>query len=180
MKFKLIERTQKEIDEIREEDQFWAKRVKGTADRDICPLVVEMGNGKRVDVWDLTEQDIINLVKANVQEMTANGPTDKIGNENSFKVLKCWKEKNKTVSVDFVSMFYKLRDSQKGAKREVVRDMMNPLVYGVVAKATEIAIFTKGLNNDFSPVTDSQIVQVLKEQERQNEARKNLNNNQTA
>ncbi|MBQ8614984.1 MAG: hypothetical protein IJ415_00215 [Clostridia bacterium] len=180
MKFKLIEKTQKEIDAIIEERQFYAKRVSGTPDTEVCPLTVVMGNGQKVDTWALTEQNIIDLINANVKEMTDIGPKDKSGTANSFKILKSWQEKNQTVSADFVSMFYQLRDLHKGAKREVVRDMMTPLVCQTVEQAEKNAKFLKGTRDDFSPVTEKQIIQAIKEQERQLESSKNLNNNQTA
>ena len=180
MKFKLIEKSPKEIEQIINERRHYAKSVKGVADTEVCPLTVVMGNGQTVDTWALTEQHIIDLVQANVKEMTSNGPTDKVGTSNSFKVLKSWQEKHKTVSSDFVSMFYQLRDAQKGAKKEIVRDMMTPLVCETVEKAEQNAKFLKGTRDDFSPVTEKQIIQAIQEQERQLEVQKNMNKEKTA
>lgn len=181
MKFKLEKKSQKEIDAIKNQLHFYAQRVKGVADTsNICPLRVVLANGQKVDTWNLTEQDIINLVKANAKEMTPNnGSLDKVGTANTFKVLKSWQEKHPTVSGDFVSIFYQLRDSFNGAQREVVRDMLTPLINETVEKAKINAKFLKGTKNNFKPVTEKEIVAVIKEQERQVEASKQQNKNST-
>ncbi len=174
MKFKLIEKTQQEIDNIINERKTYCI----IPNREVCPLTLILANNKKVDAWDLTEQDIINLVNANVKEMTANGPSDKVGTNNSFKVLNCWKEKHATVSADFVAMFYKMKNTYTKGQKEMVRDMLTPLIVETIEPAEEIAKFEKGRKNDFSKVSETEIVKIIKEQERQIEAEKEYKRNQ--
>ena len=174
MEFRLIKRTQKQIDEIIDKRRFYAKRVKGLPDCEVCPLVVVLGNGEQVEVWDLTEEQILNLIKAAAEEMTPNGPSDEYGLENAFDVLKCWRDKHQTVSADFVATFFKLKNGYRGAQKEVVRDMCIPVVNDTVADAKETAKFVKGMKDDFSEVTEADILAILMEKERQLQANKNI------
>lgn len=180
MKFRLIKRTQKEIDQIIEERRFYAKRVKGLPDCEVCPLVVVLGNGEQIDVWSLTEQQILDLVKVAAKEMTPDGPSDKVGLSNAFKVVACWREKHQIISADFVADYFKLKNRFRGAQKEVVKDMLIPVVNETVDSAREIAKFIKGREDDFSAVTDTDILAVIMERERQVEARKSANKNTTA
>ena len=177
MKFKLIEKTQKEIDNIINYRKDFSKSCK-IPNREVCPLTLILANNKQIEAWELTEQQIINLVNANVKEMTENGPSDKVGTDNSFKVLNCWKEKYTTVSADFVEMFYKMKNTYTKGQKEMVRDMLTPLIVGTIEPAEKIAKFEKGRKNDFSKVSEAEIVKIIREQERQLEAEKEYNKNQ--
>lgn len=177
MKFKLIEKTQKEIEEIINRGKGYCKSCI-IPNREVCPLTLILANNKQIEAWDLTEQDIINLVNANVKEMTENGPSDKVGTDNSFKVLNCWKEKHTKVSGDFVEMFYKMKNTYTKGKKEMVRDMLTPLIVETIEPAEKIAKFEKGRINDFSKVCEADIVKIIREQERQLKAEKEYNKNQ--
>ena len=178
MNFVLNIKTEQQIEAEKAEDRYYAKMVKGEL-KDICPLSVTLKSGKTIDVWDLTEQDIINLVKANVNEITHMGPKDQSGYNDSFDVIKCWKLKHKKVSADFVSLFFQLRDANVRNKRECVRDMLTPVVNETIEEGSHDAKFMKGLKDDFSPVTEEQIVEAIKEQERQQAKRNEIEKNKT-
>ena len=177
MKFKLIEKTEEEIENIRQERRIYSRRVKGVANSNVCPLTVILASGREVEVWDLTEQDIVNLVMTNAKEEKEN-KRDDVGRANSFKILKCWREKHPTVSADFVETFYKMRDMFEDSARECVRDMLIPVVSKTETEAKVLAKYLKGMKNDFSKVTESEIVKTIKEQERQRKEIEKKNSNE--
>lgn len=174
MNFILREKTKNEIEQERKENVYWAKRVKGLPDKDICPLEVTMKNGQTFPVWNLTETHIISLVQANVKEMTPKGSADKAHTADSFKIIKCWSEKYKKVSAEFVSNFFTLKNMNKGAQREIVRDMLTPVINETLEEGARNAKFLKGIKDDFTPVTETEVIKAIKEQERQEEKRKEI------
>ena len=157
MDFKLIERPENEL--------IYLRRNNLKA----CPLVIEFMDGERVDVWDLSEEEILGLVGLNVANTCSKFTFNEEELKNAFKILKCWKEKHNIVSRAFVQEYYHLKDRYKHnpKQQEYVRDMLNPIVFETVDLASKIAKFNKGKNNDFSAVTQSDILDIIEEQERQ-------------
>lgn len=180
MRFGLTQRTKTEIKKIQDEYRFYSRMVKGKGFVDVCPYVVTLANGIKKDVWDLTESEILSLTKANVNEMTPNGPADKLRTTQSFEIVNCWKDKHKDVSADFIGEYFKLTESNGGAKKEIVRDLLNSIVGEKIEEATKYAKFEKGKDDNFTPVSSQEVMDVLREQERQMQASKQVNNNKTA
>ena len=157
MDFKLIERPENELIHLRRNN------LKA------CPLVIEFMDGERVDVWDLNEEEVLDLVELNVVNAGSKLTFSEEDLNKAFKVLKCWKEKHKTVSSNFVKEYYKLKEKYKHnpKQHEYVRDMLNPIVFETVDLASKIAKFNKGKNNDFTAVTQTDVLDIMIEQERQ-------------
>ena len=65
MTFVVKYRTEEEIKEIRSERQFWADRVKGMPDYNVCPIEIIMSDGTKVEVWDIKEEEIVSIKKNN-------------------------------------------------------------------------------------------------------------------
>ena len=127
MKFTLREKTKAEVDAVLDERKWGAKIVKGIPDLKVCPLVVTLASGREVDVWALTENEILSLIKANMSEMTDKGFKDQQRAGWTSKILSCWREEN-SVSANFVKECFEM-EKQFPKYVGTVKDFTTPFVH---------------------------------------------------
>ena len=173
MNFTLNRKTQEEIDQERNQDRFYARTVKGQP-KDICPMTVTLRTGKTIEVWDLEEDKILSLVDANMMQISGKQERQLDKNKESFEIIKCWQQKHKDVSVDFIEGYFGLKDKYS-KHSSVVDDFMVPPVHEKVDKAKIIADYLNGMQGDKKEITSQNIIKILRNQEMIAQNRKEFN-----
>ena len=163
MNFTLNRKTEQQIEAEKAEDRYYAKMVKGDP-KDICPMTVTLKTGKTIEVWDFDEQSILNLVEANMMEMTDKGMKNPEKSKESIEIINCWQQKHNDVSVDFIEGYYRLKDKYQ-KHQSVVDDFMIPLINKKVGEAQIIANYLNGMQGDKKEITPQNIIKILRNQE---------------
>ncbi len=161
MQFTLRKKTQKEFEEELSLRHFGAAIAKGVVDKNICPLIVTMANGREVEVWSLTEQEIVKLIDATMNEMTDKGFKDPKRAAWSTQILQCWRDAHKSVSTDFIDVCFQIEKKYPKYK-SVVKDMTAPFIHDQVEKAQIIADYLNGMQGDKKKITNDNIIKILR------------------
>lgn len=173
MRFTLKERTQQEIDKIKNEHRFYSRMVKGDGFIEVCPLQVITASGKALNVWDLMEQDILNLIEANLME----GMKDHQRAIWTHQIINCWKEKHGKISVDMIEGFFKLEEKYKSQVSRL-KDFQGGMGMEDIIFARRAANYLNGMTGDKKEITNENIIKILRNEQQLNE--KKLNKNRTA
>ncbi len=173
MKFILRKRSQQEIQKIQDEHRVYSRMVKGNNFIDVCPYELVLANGKSVEVWSLTEQDILNVIEANLME----GIKDHQRAVWTHQIISTWKEKHGKISVDMIEGFFKLEEKYKDQKSHLA-DFQGDMGAEDIAFAKRVANYLNGMTGDKKDITYQNIVKILRNEQKLKE--KQLNNNQTA
>ena len=173
MKFTLKERSQKEIDAIRSERNTLARLGGGFGDMKVCPFELVLAGGKTVEVWDLTEQDILNLVEANVKE----GLKDQQRAVWTHQIIDSWKKEHGKISVDMIEGFFKLKEKYEKQKSHV-SDFQGDMGSEDIAFAKRVANYLNGMTGANKEITNENLIKILKNEQQLKE--KQLRKDQTA
>ncbi len=166
MKFTIKEKTPQEIEKEKSESQIWAKRVKGEPEA-ICPLQLITASGKVFDVWALSEQDILNVIEANLIE----GLKDHQRAVWTHKIISCWKEKHGKISVDMIEGFFALKDKYPKLASHVA-DFQGGMGMEDIAFATRAAHYLNGMTGSKKEITNANIIKILRNEQQLAEKRK--------
>ena len=128
-----------------------------------CPMQVILKTGKTIEVWDLEEDKILSLVDSNMLQLTDKEPRQPDKIKDSFRIIKCWHEKHKDVSVDFIEGYYGLKDKYNNA--HAIEDFLKPIVSGKIDQAKIIADYLNGMQGDKKEITSQNIIKILRNQE---------------
>ena len=164
MNWTLRQRTQKEMDE-----EIALKKAYKNFNAKACPLEVVFSDGSKSEVWDLTEQKIVGLIKAIVNEMENHMQKDRQRIAWAGEIIKCWGEAHPEVSNRMTAELLKVETSCKNPVTvDLVRSLYAPIAYKNLSQATTIANYLNGAKDGNISVDKAQLIEIL-ENDRQNE-----------
>ncbi len=163
MKFKLREKTPKEMD-LQKESIHYFPEFKA-----VCPYEVCLGLNV-IDLWKLNDEGIVTVIQTAISEDNQT--------KDLFKALDLWLEKRKDyVSVDMIEELFALKKENKD-KSKIINKCLNILAGKRIEDAKIIADYLKGMQGDENEIVDANILKVLQNQEKikQNRIEKGITN----
>ena len=151
-------------EELREEQSlydFGARVAKGIP-RKACPTYLMKRTGERVDTWDLTEEEILGIIEADVADWKdPNGTykTNGIQELASFKLFKTLKD-SWTPSYEAILRIYEMEQKYGHIMMDILGSI-DKRDTGTTISA--IVYFQKETAGDFTPATREEIMAVVQQ-----------------
>ena len=134
----------------------------------VCPIVAQRATGKGVDAWDLTEKEVLEEIEGIMGKM-GRGESLYL----SMEAVRLWGEKHPVVSAKFIErVFWLLDHYPKGQENDLLCELTR-FIEPQLDQARAIAKYVKGKRGNFSPVTLDEILKVIINIEKMEQARTN-------
>lgn len=180
----IFEKTQDEMEEEKEFNKYCEGGKKGII-KDVCPFYIVSKDKTKVDVLDLSEEQIIHLYRQSLREyiiarsnheMDSNGMIE--STYDAFKLTEGLKGK-RTVSYeglkqilelfspDFLTKYerpmmdFSLSQSEKEVYKIIAKKLLTPFVNEKMNKVETIAKYLKESKGDFENVSDEMKYEVI-------------------
>ena len=164
MNWALRKRTDKEM-----EEEIALKKAYKNFNAKACPLEVVFSDGSKSEVWDLTEQKIVGLIRAIANEMENHMQMDKQRIAWAGEIVKCWGEAHPQTSNKMTAELLKIEVGCKNpVTSDIVRDLYGLIAYKNLSQAKTIANYLNGAKDGNISVDKAQLIEIL-ENDRQNE-----------
>ena len=168
----IFTKTDKELQEEQSLYNFGAAVAKGIAKK-ACPTYLKKVDGTRVDTCDLSEEDILGIIEADVddfQNPQGTYKTQGIDEPNVFKILRLVKD---TWTPSYEAVLRIMQMEQKYG--HIMMDILGSAdKRNTRTQASTIAYFQKETAGDYTPVTREEMMAVV-QQMADNEKRKKQN-----
>ena len=154
-------KTEEELNEEQSLYDFGARVAKGIP-RKACPTYLIRTNGERVDTWDLTEDEILGIIEADVADFKDPKGTYKANGINelaSFKLFRTLKDRW-TPSYEAILRIYEMEKKYGHIMMDILGSI-DKRDTGTTVSA--IVYFQKETAGDYTPATREEIMAVVQQ-----------------